>query len=88
MFNAGDVEGNGDNVGGVIGRMATKTDSGNYGNIGNVKNTGKYTGGVIGLWNITTTSLENTFNAGNVEVTGEDATDVGGIVGKIYGWQY
>ena len=85
MFNAGDVEGNGDNVGGVIGRMATTTDSGNYGNMGNVKNTGKYTGGVIGLWNIASTSLENTFNAGNVEVTGEDATDVGGIVGKFMG---
>ena len=40
---------------------------------------------MIGLWNITTTSLENTFNAGNVEVTGEDATDVGGIVGKFMG---
>ena len=85
LLNTGDVEGNGDNVGGVIGRMAATLDSGNYGNIGNVKNTGKYTGGVIGLWNITSTSLENTFNAGNVEVTGEDATDVGGIVGKFMG---
>ena len=88
MFNAGDVEGNGDYVGGVIGRMAataTTTDSGNYGNMGDVTNTGKYTGGVIGLWDNRNTSLENSFNIGTVEITGEDATDVGGIVGKFMG---
>ena len=85
LLNTGDVEGNGDNVGGVIGRMAATLDSGKYGNTGNVKNTGKYTGGVIGSWDNNKTSLENAFNTGNVEVTGEDAADVGGIAGRFTG---
>ena len=85
LLNTGDVEGNGDNVGGVIGRMAATLDSGKYGNTGNVKNTGKYTGGVIGSWDNNKTSLENAFNTGNVVVTGEDAADVGGIAGRFTG---
>ncbi len=85
LLNTGDVEGNGDNVGGVIGRMAATLDSGKYGNTGNVTNTGKYTGGVIGSWDNNKTSLENAFNTGNVEVTGEDAADVGGIAGRFTG---
>ena len=85
LLNTGDVEGNGDNVGGVIGRMAATLDSGKYGNTGNVTNTGKYTGGVIGSWDNNKTSLENAFNTGNVVVTGEDAADVGGIAGKFTG---
>ena len=85
LLNTGDVEGNGDNVGGVIGRMAATLDSGKYGNTGNVTNTGKYTGGVIGSWDNNKTSLENAFNTGNVVVTGEDAADVGGIAGRFTG---
>lgn len=85
LLNTGDVEGNGANVGGVIGRMAATLDSGKYGNTGNVTNTGKYTGGVIGSWDNNKTSLENAFNTGNVVVTGEDAADVGGIAGRFTG---
>lgn len=85
ILNRGAVEGNGDNVGGVIGRMAATLDSGKYGNTGNVTNTGKYTGGVIGSWDNNKTSLENAFNTGNVVVTGEDAADVGGIAGRFTG---
>ena len=84
ILNLGAVEGNGDNVGGVIGRMGSISDGSKYGNMGDVTNTGKYTGGVIGSWD-SDTSLENSFNIGTVEVTGEDATDVGGIVGKFSG---
>lgn len=85
LLNTGDVEGNGDNVGGVIGRMGSISDGGKYGNTGNVTNTGKYTGGVIGSWDNNKTSLENAFNTGNVVVTGEDAADVGGIAGRFTG---
>ena len=85
LLNTGDVEGNGANVGGVIGRMGSISDGGKYGNTGNVTNTGKYTGGVIGSWDNNKTSLENAFNTGNVVVTGEDAADVGGIAGKFTG---
>ena len=85
LLNTGDVEGNGDNVGGVIGRMGSISDGGKYGNTGNVTNTGKYTGGVIGSWDNNKTSLENAFNTGNVAVTGEDAADVGGIAGRFTG---
>lgn len=85
LLNAGDVEGNGANVGGVIGRMGSISDGGKYGNTGNVTNTGKYTGGVIGSWDNNKTSLENAFNTGNVVVTGEDAADVGGIAGRFTG---
>ena len=84
ILNRGAVEGNGDNVGGVIGRMGSTSDGSKYGNMGDVTNTGKYTGGVIGSWD-SNTSLENSFNIGTVKVTGEDATDVGGIVGKFSG---
>lgn len=79
ILNKGAVEGNGDNVGGVIGRMGSNSDGSKYGNMGDVTNTGKYTGGVIGSWDSNKTSLENAFNTGNVVVTGEDAADVGGI---------
>lgn len=85
LLNTGDVEGNGANVGGVIGRMGSISDGGKYGNTGNVTNTGKYTGGVIGSWDNNKTSLENAFNTGNVAVTGEDAADVGGIAGRFTG---
>lgn len=85
ILNRGAVEGNGDNVGGVIGRMGSISDGSKYGNMGDVTNTGKYTGGVIGLWDNSDTSLENSFNIGTVKVTGENATDVGGIVGKFSG---
>lgn len=85
LLNTGDVEGNGANVGGVIGRMGSLSDGGKYGNTGNVTNTGKYTGGVIGSWDNNKTSLENAFNTGNVVVTGEDAADVGGIAGRFTG---
>ena len=85
LLNTGDVEGNGANVGGVIGRMSSISDGGKYGNTGNVTNTGKYTGGVIGSWDNNKTSLENAFNTGNVVVTGEDAADVGGIAGRFTG---
>ncbi len=84
ILNRGAVEGNGDNVGGVIGRMGSTSDGSKYGNMGDVTNTGKYTGGVIGSWD-SNTSLENSFNIGTVKVTGENATDVGGIVGKFSG---
>ena len=84
ILNKGAVEGNGDNVGGVIGRMGSNSDGSKYGNMGDVTNTGKYTGGVIGSWD-SNTSLENSFNIGTVKVTGENATDVGGIVGKFSG---
>ena len=84
ILNRGAVEGNGDNVGGVIGRMGSTSDGSKYGNMGDVTNTGKYTGGVIGSWD-SDTSLENSFNIGTVEVTREDATDIGGIVGKFSG---
>ena len=84
ILNRGAVEGNGDNVGGVIGRMGSNSDGSKYGNMGDVTNTGKYTGGVIGSWD-SNTSLENSFNIGTVKVTGENATDVGGVVGKFSG---
>lgn len=84
ILNRGAVEGNGDNVGGVIGRMGSNSDGSKYGNMGDVTNTGKYTGGVIGSWD-SNTSLENSFNIGNVVVTGEDAADVGGIAGRFTG---
>ena len=84
ILNKGAVEGNGDNVGGVIGRMGSNSDGSKYGNMGDVTNTGKYTGGVIGSWD-SNTSLENSFNIGTVKVTGENATDVGGVVGKFSG---
>lgn len=85
ILNMGAVEGNGANVGGVIGRMSSISDGGKYGNTGNVTNTGKYTGGVIGSWDNKKTSLENVFNTGTVVVTGEDAADVGGIAGRFTG---
>lgn len=84
ILNKGAVEGNGDNVGGVIGRKGSNSDGSKYGNMGDVTNTGKYTGGVIGSWD-SNTSLENSFNIGTVKVTGENATDVGGVVGKFSG---
>ena len=65
--------------------MGYAADSSKYGNMGAVANTGKYTGGVVGSWDAVKSSLENSFNIGTVTVTGEDATDVGGIVGRFSG---
>ena len=75
-YNAGDVTGEGNFVGGVVGVEDTSSTIQDCYNMGNVTGKGKNVGGVVGYAN-TSSTIQDCYNTGNV--TGDET--VGGVVG-------
>ena len=75
-YNAGDVTGEGNFVGGVVGAEDTSSTIQDCYNMGNVTGKGNFVGGVVGYAN-TSSTVQDCYNTGNV--TGDDF--VGGVVG-------
>ncbi len=82
-YNAGNIKGSGNNVGGICGRLGSLFyggvdifDCANTGNI--LNNGGDYTGGVIGLFE-GTTNVSRCSNSGDITVT--SGNYVGGVIG-------
>ena len=76
-YNAGDVTGEGNFVGGVVGAEDTSSTIQDCYNTGNVTGEGYWVGGVVGYANPSST-IQDCYNTGNV--TGE-GKNVGGVVG-------
>ena len=76
-YNAGDVTGEGNFVGGVVGAEDTFSTIQDCYNMGNVTGKGNFVGGVVGYANPSST-IQDCYNTGNV--TGE-GKNVGGVVG-------
>ena len=76
-YNTGDVTGEGNYVGGVVGVAYTSSTVQDCYNTGNVTGEGDYVGGVVGFGNPSST-VQDCYNTGNV--TGE-GNNVGGVVG-------
>ena len=76
-YNAGDVTGEGNFVGGVVGAEDTSSTIQDCYNMGNVTGKGNFVGGVVGYANPSST-IQDCYNTGNV--TGE-GKNVGGVVG-------
>ena len=76
-YNAGDVTGEGNWVGGVVGGANTSSTIQDCYNMGNVTGKGNFVGGVVGYANPSST-IQECYNTGNV--TGE-GKNVGGVVG-------
>ena len=76
-YNAGDVTGEGNFVGGVVGAEDTSSTIQDCYNMGNVTGKGNFVGGVVGCANPSST-IQDCYNAG--DVTGEGNL-VGGVVG-------
>ena len=77
-YNAGDVTGEGNFVGGVVGVEDTSSTIQDCYNMGNVTGKGKNVGGVVGYAN-TSSTIQDCYNTGNV--TGE-----GNLVGGVAGY--
>ena len=75
-YNAGDVTGEGNFVGGVVGAEDTFSTIQDCYNMGNVTGKGNFVGGVVGYAN-TSSTVQDCYNTGNV--TGDET--VGGVVG-------
>ena len=75
-YNAGDVTGEGNFVGGVVGAEDTSSTIQDCYNMGNVTGKGNFVGGVVGCAN-TSSTIQDCYNTGNV--TGDET--VGGVVG-------
>ena len=75
-YNAGDVTGEGNFVGGVVGAEDTSSTIQDCYNTGNVTGEGYWVGGVVGYANPSST-IQDCYNTGNV--TGDET--VGGVVG-------
>ena len=75
-YNAGDVTGEGNFVGGVVGAEDTFSTIQDCYNMGNVTGKGNFVGGVVGGAN-TSSTIQDCYNTGNV--TGDET--VGGVAG-------
>ena len=79
-YNTGNVTGEGDYVGGVVGGANPSSTVQDCYNTGNVTGKGNFVGGVVGFGKSSST-VQDCYNTG--DVTGE-GNDVGGVVGVAY----